>query len=162
MKAYPSGLAAATLLAAFAFAPLGNAQTTTAPAPGTTTGTTSSGDTATGATAAGTGMSGAPASPVTPGATVGGPTPAGMGAPAGMTSADHNPAVSTGSAMSATPAKGANSFTRGEARRRLAKHGFTDVSGLKKDTNGVWNASAKKDGATVNAWLDYKGNIGTR
>jgi hypothetical protein len=159
MKAHSTGLAAAALIAAIAFAPTGYAQTAS-PA-GTTTGSTTTGDTATGATAAGTGMSGAPAG-VTPGTTVGGPAP---GATTGMTgpasSADHNPAVRTTGSMATQPAKGANSFTRAEARRRLNRHGFSDVSDLKKDTNGVWNATAKKDGASVNAWLDYKGNVGT-
>ncbi len=163
MKAHPPGLVAATLLAAFAFAPLGRAQTTAAPtnSPGTTTGTTTNGDTAAGGTASGGGMAGnSGTSAVTPGTTVGGPTPGGAASTAAI-STDHNPAVSTSSAMATQPAKGANSFTRGEARRRFARHGYTDVSDLKKDANGVWTANAKKDGAPVSAWLDYKGNVGT-
>jgi putative membrane protein len=59
------------------------------------------------------------------------------------------------------PAKGANSFTMSEASSRIAKNGFTNVTGLAKDTDGVWRGQADKDGTNVAVWLDYKGNVGT-
>ena len=74
---------------------------------------------------------------------------------------DNNQAVATTSANAAQPAHGANSFTMGEAKSRIEKNGFTDVSDLKKDDNGVWRGSAKKDGTVTGVWLDYKGNTGT-
>ena len=83
--------------------------------------------------------------------------------PVGQSStAAGNPAIHTDSTAATKPASGANSFTMKEARRRLMRHGFSNVSGLKKDTHGVWNASAMKDGSPVTAWLDFKGNVGTR
>ena len=75
----------------------------------------------------------------------------------------HNPAVkSSAHAHVAAPAHGANSFTRNQARGRLAKAGYTNVSHLTKDRSGAWMASAMKDGQKVNLALDYKGNITTR
>ncbi len=44
------------------------------------------------------------------------------------------------------PLPGANSFTENQARERIAKAGFEDVQGLKKDDQGVWRGQAKKSG----------------
>jgi hypothetical protein len=76
-------------------------------------------------------------------------------------SGDTNQAVATTNANASEPAKGANSFTMGEAKSRLERKGFADVSDLKKDDNGVWRGTGKKDGAATSVWLDYKGNTGT-
>ena len=59
----------------------------------------------------------------------------------------------------ATAASGANSFTEGQARERIGKAGFTDVSQLAKDKDGLWQGMAKRDGKSVNVALDYKGNV---
>lgn len=72
---------------------------------------------------------------------------------------DRNQAVATTSANAPQPARGRNSFTQGEARRRLERRGFQQVTGLHKDEGGVWRGTAMKDGASVPVWLDYKGNI---
>ena len=72
----------------------------------------------------------------------------------------HNPAVKDSSPHGvAAPAKGSNSFTRGQATKRLAKAGYTGITGLTKDANGVWMGTATKDGKSVQVGLDYKGNI---
>jgi putative membrane protein len=57
------------------------------------------------------------------------------------------------------PLPGANSFTEGQARDRIAKAGFEDVQGLKKDDQGVWRGQAKKSGQQVSVALDYRGNV---
>ena len=75
-------------------------------------------------------------------------------------SGNRNQTVATTNANAPQPAKGANSFTDGEARRRIESNGYTEVSGLQKDADGIWHATAKKDGNSVKVWLDYKGNIG--
>ncbi|WP_380876377.1 hypothetical protein ACFB49_08410 [Sphingomonas sp. DBB INV C78] len=62
----------------------------------------------------------------------------------------------------AVAASGANSFTEEQARDRIAKGGFTDISGLTKDDNGLWQGMAKKHGKSVHIALDYKGNIVTK
>lgn len=72
----------------------------------------------------------------------------------------HNPAVKD-STPTTTPlaAKGHNSFTESQAQSRITKAGYTDVTALAKNKNGVWQGKAMKDGQTVNVALDYKGNV---
>lgn len=64
-------------------------------------------------------------------------------------------------AMSALE-KGANSFTEGQAKSRIASAGFTDVSDLKKDEDGVWKGTAMRAGKQQQIGFDYKGNIGAQ
>lgn len=73
---------------------------------------------------------------------------------------DRNQAVTTTAANAPQPAKGANSFTAGEAQRRIESEGFSTVSNLKKDDDGIWRGNAMKNGTNMGVWLDYKGNIG--
>ena len=63
------------------------------------------------------------------------------------------------SRTSAAPVPGRNSFTHGEASRRIAASGFTKVMGLKKDSQGIWRGHAQKDGADTAVSLDYQGNV---
>src|SRR4051794_41184331 len=70
------------------------------------------------------------------------------------------PAVTTPGANSAgAPAAGANSFTEAQAKDRLAAAGFTNVSALTKDKDGVWRGKASKAGTMHDVSLDYQGNI---
>ena len=73
---------------------------------------------------------------------------------------NRNQAVTTTAANAPQPAKGANSFTAGEAQRRIMTEGYSTVSDLAKDGDGIWRGHAMKNGASVGVWLDYKGNIG--
>src|SRR5690242_5302979 len=57
------------------------------------------------------------------------------------------------------PVQGRNSFTEGEAKSRIEKRGFTDVTNLAKDDDGVWRGRAMKDGKPVDVSLDYQGNV---
>lgn len=57
------------------------------------------------------------------------------------------------------PVAGRNSFTEGEAQSRIENKGFTNVTDLKKDDNGVWQGKATKDGRQVAVSLDYQGNV---
>jgi hypothetical protein len=79
---------------------------------------------------------------------------------AAAASGNNNQAVATTAANAPAPAKGANSFTMGEAKSRLEKNGFSNVGDLTKDDNGVWRGNAQKGGSTTTVWLDYKGNVG--
>lgn len=75
----------------------------------------------------------------------------------------HNPAVkSTTAAPVAAPANGANSFTQDQARGRLTKAGYRNVSALTKDKDGVWRGTGTRAGKTVRVGLDYKGNVTAR
>ncbi len=95
---------------------------------------------------------GAPANPSAP-------APANPSAKAAA-SGNVNQAVATTDANADQPAKGANSFTKGQARHRIQAKGYRHVTGLAKDQDGVWRGTARKDGQSVNVWLDYKGNVG--
>jgi hypothetical protein len=57
------------------------------------------------------------------------------------------------------PLKGANSFTEGQARDRALARGYTEVTGLKKDDDGIWRGTASMDGKNVGVAIDYKGNV---
>jgi hypothetical protein len=99
--------------------------------------------------------------------------PAGATPPGGQTpaatmnttpqSASANPsAIQTRNTMhrtAAAPVPGRNSFTHSQAARRIAAAGFTKVSGLTKDSQGIWRGKAEKDGAPTSVSLDYQGNV---
>ncbi len=75
-------------------------------------------------------------------------------------SGDRNQALTTTTANAPQPARGSNSFTQGEARRRLESAGFQNVNNLHRDDGGVWRGTGAKDGQPAQVWLDYKGNTG--
>ena len=60
------------------------------------------------------------------------------------------------------PMKGANSFTEAQAKDRALAYGYTDVSGLRQDGDGIWIGMAKRDGADVKIAIDFKGNVVTQ
>ena len=99
------------------------------------------------------------AAPTTPGVTTNTPQ---QRSPANTTTAAP-PAVTTSNADSKTaaaPVKGANSFTMDEARRRIEAGGFSQVTDLKKDDDGIWRGQAMRSGASVSVFCDYQGNVG--
>jgi hypothetical protein len=57
------------------------------------------------------------------------------------------------------PVAGANSFTEGQAKSRIEARGFTNVSGLMKDSAGVWRGTATQSGKSVKVSLDFQGNV---
>lgn len=55
---------------------------------------------------------------------------------------------------------GANSLGEGEAKQRIETKGYSNVSGLRKDSHGIWRGDATlKDGRPVRVTLDLDGNI---
>src|SRR3977135_2666555 len=60
------------------------------------------------------------------------------------------------------PVSGANSFTESQAKSRIESSGYTNVSSLRKDDQGVWRGMATKDGRSLNVSLDFQGNVVTR
>ena len=54
---------------------------------------------------------------------------------------------------------GANSFTEAQAKDRMEQAGFTEVTRLRKDDQGIWRASAKQGDKQVNVSLDFRGNV---
>jgi hypothetical protein len=57
------------------------------------------------------------------------------------------------------PVAGANSFTESQAKSRLETNGFSNVSGLQKDANGVWRGKANKGGKAMDVSVDFQGNV---
>ncbi len=70
-----------------------------------------------------------------------------------------NPNANATGAGNASLEKGANSFTEGQARRRIEDRGYTNVDQLHKDQNSIWQAEAMKDGRRVRVGLDFRGNV---
>ena len=70
-------------------------------------------------------------------------------------------AVATSGANNTTaaPVTGANSFTMGQAQKRIEDQGYTQVTALAKDDRSIWRGHAMKDGKAVNVALDFQGNI---
>ena len=60
------------------------------------------------------------------------------------------------------PAAGANSFTEGQAKSRIETNGFSNVSGLAKDSQGVWRGKAMKGSQSVDVSVDFQGNVTPR
>lgn len=70
------------------------------------------------------------------------------------------PAVTTSSTPTpASPAKGSNSFTMAQAKSRIEAAGYTNVTDLTKDNNGIWRGHGSKNGAIGQVSLDYQGNV---
>jgi len=51
--------------------------------------------------------------------------------------------------------------TEGQAKAKIEASGYTNISGLNKDSYGVWHGKAQKDGNPVNISLDSQGNVKT-
>jgi len=87
------------------------------------------------------------------------------GAFAQTTAPSANPNASTPAVASpnanepGAPAAGANSFTEAQAKSRIEKAGYTNVSGLSKDKDGIWKGKASKAGTSVDVGVDYHGNV---
>ena len=72
---------------------------------------------------------------------------------------NNNAVNSSGQNNSDKPVSGANSFTESQAKSKIEQAGYTDVTSLKKDDNGVWRGKAKKGGSSINVSLDFQGNV---
>ena len=70
--------------------------------------------------------------------------------------------VTTGASNSSEPVPGANSFTEAQAKGRIEEAGYSGVSEITKDENGIWRGHAMKDGKSVVVALDYQGNVFAR
>ena len=67
-----------------------------------------------------------------------------------------NRAINTeGANTSSAPVAGANSFTEGQAKSRIEASGYSNVTDLKKDDNGVWRGKGMKDGKSVTVSVDF-------
>jgi opacity protein-like surface antigen len=72
---------------------------------------------------------------------------------------NNNAVNSAGQNNSNAPVGGRNSFTEGQAKSAIEKAGYTKVSDLKKDDNGVWRGKASKGGSSTGVSVDFQGNV---
>jgi hypothetical protein len=72
---------------------------------------------------------------------------------------NNNAVNSAGQNNSNAPVAGRNSFTEGQAKSRIEGAGYTNVSALEKDANGVWRGKGSKGGTTSNVSVDFEGNV---
>jgi hypothetical protein len=70
--------------------------------------------------------------------------------------------IDDGTRTAATPQPGANSFTEGQARSRIEAAGFSDVTELQKDDQGIWRGRGMRDGRQVSVALDFTGAVTSR
>jgi hypothetical protein len=77
-------------------------------------------------------------------------------------SGPNNSAInSSGQNNSSAPVAGRNSFTEGQAKSKIEDAGYSSVTELKKDDNGVWRGKASKDGSATPVSVDFQGNVNT-
>jgi uncharacterized membrane protein YdfJ with MMPL/SSD domain len=81
--------------------------------------------------------------------------------PSALVAQTSTPSTSTQSGSQQPPVAGANSFTEAQAKDRIEKAGYANVTNLKKDDQGIWRASAKQGDKQVNVALDFQGNVVT-
>lgn len=75
-------------------------------------------------------------------------------------SGPQNPAFhSNGFNNSNRPVAGANSYTQGEAVGRIRAKGYTHVSMLRKDGQGIWRGTARRNGHNGPVSVDFQGNV---
>jgi hypothetical protein len=60
---------------------------------------------------------------------------------------------------SSAPVPGANSFTEEQARQRMENAGFSGVTELRKDDQGIWRGVAMRTGVRTSVALDFRGNV---
>jgi hypothetical protein len=73
----------------------------------------------------------------------------------------NNAVNSSSQKNSNAPVAGRNSFTEGQAKSKIEGAGFSNVTELKKDDNGIWRGKASKGGSTSSVSVDFQGNVNT-
>ena len=72
---------------------------------------------------------------------------------------NNNAVNSSGKNNSDAPVAGRNSFTEGQAKSKIEDAGYTNVTELRKDDNGVWRGKASKSGSATAVSVDFQGNV---
>jgi hypothetical protein len=72
---------------------------------------------------------------------------------------NNNAVNSAGQNNSNAPVAGRNSFTEGQAKSKIEDAGYTGVTELKKDDNGIWRGKANKGGSAMAVSVDFQGNV---
>jgi hypothetical protein len=70
-----------------------------------------------------------------------------------------NKAINSEQKNSNAPVAGRNSFTEAQAKSAIEKAGYSSITELKKDDNGVWRGKASKGGSATSISVDFQGNV---
>lgn len=81
--------------------------------------------------------------------------------PPAQSGPNNNAINSSGQNNSNAPVAGRNSFTEGQAKSKIEGAGYTNVSELAKDEDGVWRGKASKGGSSADVSVDFQGNVNT-
>jgi hypothetical protein len=79
--------------------------------------------------------------------------------PAAQSGPGNNAVNKSGENNSDKPVAGRNSFTEGQAKSKIEGSGYSNVTDLKKDDNGIWRGKASKNGAVSPVSVDFQGNV---
>jgi hypothetical protein len=88
-----------------------------------------------------------------------GSAPAGAQSQPAQSRPNNNAVNSSEQNNSETPVAGRNSFTEGQAKSRIEAAGYSNVSNLQKDSDGIWRGKADKGGTQTEVSLDFQGNV---
>jgi hypothetical protein len=88
-----------------------------------------------------------------------GSAPAGAQSQPAQNRPNNNAINSSDQNNSNAPVAGRNSFTEGQAKSRIEAAGFSNVSNLRRDNNGIWRGKADKGGTQREVSLDFQGNV---
>ena len=88
-----------------------------------------------------------------------GAVPAGAQSQPAQSGPGNNAVNSSDQNNSNKPVAGRNSFTEGQAKSRIEDAGYSNVSGLQKDDQGVWRGKADKAGTKTDVSVDFQGNV---
>ncbi len=81
--------------------------------------------------------------------------------PPAQSGPNNNAVNSAGQNNSDAPVAGRNSFTEGQAKSKIEDAGYTNVTELMKDDNGIWRGKASKAGSAASVSVDFQGNVNT-
>jgi len=81
--------------------------------------------------------------------------------PPAQSGPNNNAVNSAGQNNSDAPVAGRNSFTERQAKSKIEDAGFTNVTELTKDDNGIWRGKASKSGSATVVSVDFQGNVNT-
>jgi hypothetical protein len=79
--------------------------------------------------------------------------------PPAQSGPNNNAVNSSGQNNSNAPVAGRNSFTERQAKSKIEEAGYTNVSALRKDDEGVWRGTASKGGSATDVSVDFQGNV---
>ncbi len=79
--------------------------------------------------------------------------------PPAQSGPNNNAVNNSGQNNSAAPVAGRNSFTESQAKSKIEEAGYSNVTALNKDDNGVLRGKASKGGSSTDVSLDFQGNV---